>query len=142
VIPINASSGQYDSLQRVPGDTLPAIDFLTMADLHHAVVMEAATGVMIVSASIRPMVTEFVNPAFERITGYTSAEVVGQPPGRLSNNDLDQPGLYELQRAIAAGMPAKVIVRNYRKDGSLFWTNCRSRRCATEQGACRTGSAC
>ena len=121
MIPINASSGQYDSLQRVPGDTLPAIDFLTMADLHHAVVMEAATGVMIVSASIRPMVTEFVNPAFERITGYTSAEVVGQPPGRLSNNDLDQPGLYELQRAIAAGMPAKVIVRNYRKDGSLFW---------------------
>lgn len=92
-----------------------------LEQLHQAVVMEADTGVMIVSAIVHPMETIFVNRAYERITGYSSAEVIGRPPGRLHRDDIDQAGLRELWDAISKGRATKVRLRNYRKDGQFFW---------------------
>jgi PAS domain S-box-containing protein len=83
--------------------------------------MASSSGIMIVSMSSRPPIVETVNPAYESITGYAPAEIVGQPPGKLAETDRDQPGLRELRCAIAEERSATVTLRNYRKDGSLFW---------------------
>ncbi|MEY2632277.1 MAG: hypothetical protein RIR00_931 [Pseudomonadota bacterium] len=63
----------------------------------------------------------YANPAFERITGYTAAEVIGRNCRFLQGEDHDQPGIACLARAIRGGEECTVTLRNYRKDGSLFW---------------------
>lgn len=84
-------------------------------------VMAANDGIMIVEAIRGALCVVFVNSAFERITGYPSAEVVGKRPGMLHCNDVGQPALRDLKRAIAEEKAITVVLRNYRKDGELFW---------------------
>jgi PAS domain S-box-containing protein len=63
-----------------------------------------------------------VNPAFERITGYSAAEVIGQDGWFLLDNDPEQPAIAQLQAAIQAKTECCVIVQKKRKDGSWFWS--------------------
>src|SRR5215210_361445 len=63
----------------------------------------------------------YANPAFERITGYSMEEVVGKNCRFLQGEDQDQPALEELRAAIEEGRECKVLLRNYKKDGTLFW---------------------
>lgn len=78
-------------------------------------------GIMITDSSLtdRPLI--YVNPAFERITGYTAAEALGRNARFLLAGDMEQFGMEELRGALREQRPAKVVLRNYRKDGSLFW---------------------
>jgi PAS domain S-box-containing protein len=63
----------------------------------------------------------WVNPAFEQMTGYSAAEVVGRNCRVLQGSDTDQPGVAALRAALAERRPHRVVVRNYRKDGTPFW---------------------
>lgn len=63
----------------------------------------------------------YVSPGFERMTGYAAAEVLGRNSRFLQHEDHDQPDLDEIRRAIKAGTQCRVVLRNYRKDGALFW---------------------
>ena len=65
----------------------------------------------------------YVNPAFERITGYAESEVLGRNCRFLHGEEHDQPATQQLRRAIAAGRQARVLMRNYRKDGTPFWND-------------------
>src|SRR5581483_2979718 len=65
-------------------------------------------------------VIQYVNPAFERMTGYSSAEVVGRTP-RILKSGAQDPGFYqELWRTIAGGRTWRGELTNRRKDGSLY----------------------
>ncbi|QDT15417.1 PAS domain-containing sensor histidine kinase [Alienimonas californiensis] len=76
-----------------------------------------------VRAADQPLV--FVNGYFCEFTGYSREEVVGRncrflqtaPGGR----DADQPGVQRIRDAVAAGERCKVLLRNYKKDGTPFW---------------------
>jgi PAS domain S-box-containing protein len=63
----------------------------------------------------------YVNPAFERVTGYSRADVIGQNP-RLLKSGLHPRSFYEAMWAtLLSGMPwATDDFVNRRKDGSLF----------------------
>src|ERR687895_2994837 len=63
----------------------------------------------------------YVNPAFERTTGYAAEEVLGRNCRFLQREDRAQPALVELKAAVCEGRHCTVVLRNYRKDGSLFW---------------------
>ena len=63
----------------------------------------------------------YVNPAFERTTGYTAEEVLGRNCRFLQGEDRDQPALGELRAAVHEGRHCTVVLRNYRKNGTLFW---------------------
>lgn len=63
----------------------------------------------------------YVNPAFERITGYNETEVLGRNCRFLYKQEHDQPGIHQLRHAVNAGLEARVQLHNYRKDGSPFW---------------------
>ena len=89
--------------------------------LKHRAFMASSDGIMIVSMSKDTPIVQTVNPAYELITGYAAAEAIGHPPGKLHNDDKDQAALRELKRAIANQQAITVTLRNYRKDGSLFW---------------------
>ncbi|GAB4380512.1 MAG: hypothetical protein Kow00121_36920 [Elainellaceae cyanobacterium] len=76
----------------------------------------------------------YVNAAFERITGYNTTDVIGRNCRFLQGVDYDQPALNQLRQAIAQGQPCSVILRNYRKDSTLFWNELSVSPIHDEQG--------
>ncbi|SFP89618.1 PAS domain-containing protein [Pseudomonas borbori] len=63
----------------------------------------------------------YANPAFERLTGYASEEILYRDCRFLQGSDRDQPGLAAIREAVKTQQPCRQIIRNYRKDGSSFW---------------------
>ena len=63
----------------------------------------------------------YVNPAFERVTGYRAEEAVGRNCRFLQGEDRDQAELEKLRGAMREQREGRAVLRNYRKDGSLFW---------------------
>jgi len=63
----------------------------------------------------------YVNPAFERMTGYSSEEILYQDCRFLQAGDRDQPSLQLIRETLREGGSCREILRNYRKDGTPFW---------------------
>ena len=66
-----------------------------------------------------------INPAFTRVTGYSAAEVVGRNCRFLQGPDRDQPEVAVLRDAVRDERETFVTLRNYKKDGTLFWNELR-----------------
>ena len=81
----------------------------------------SADGVIITSMTLPNQPVIYVNRAFERITGYEAHEMLGMNCKLLQGQDVDQPAIATMRRAIRKGEACQVVLRNYRKDGSLFY---------------------
>jgi len=79
------------------------------------------SGMILVDAQQPDMPIVYANHAFEQLTGYSREEVMGLNCRFLQRDDRDQSGLDVLRSALKAQEPCAVTLRNYRKDGSLFW---------------------
>ena len=75
--------------------------------------------VIVTNGGVYPAI--YVNDTFLDITGYAREDFIGHGLQFLQRTDHDQPGLDELRQALREERPAKLLVRAYRKDGSLFW---------------------
>jgi len=84
-------------------------------------VMESRDGISISDASLPDCPLIYVNPAFEKMTGYTREEVLNQNCRCLQGEDTQQRGVTQLSQAIKKGEYCLVTLRNYRKDGTMFW---------------------
>jgi diguanylate cyclase (GGDEF)-like protein/PAS domain S-box-containing protein len=62
----------------------------------------------------------YVNAAFCRLTGYEPHEIVGKNPKFLQGDDRDQPELDALRESLRHAEPARALLRNQRKDGTVF----------------------
>ena len=90
-------------------------------NLYRRLVETSPEGVVLVDAqhSERPVV--YVNPGFESLTGYTAAELIGRNLRLLQGDDREQDGRHRLREAMERGETCRVLLRNYRKDGTVFW---------------------
>ena len=90
-------------------------------NLYRRLVETSPDGLVLVDAqhSQRPVV--YVNSAFESLTGYTAAELIGRNLRLLQGEDREQDGRQRLREAMERGETCRVLMRNYRKDGTVFW---------------------
>ncbi|MCE3261170.1 MAG: hypothetical protein K0R43_249 [Pseudoduganella sp.] len=96
--------------------------------------IESSTNAVVITACGPHNPIVYVNPAYERITGYRSSEVLGTSPRVLFGADLDQPGIDELRAAIREQRDGHAVLRCYRKDGSQFWNDIYLSPVRDEQG--------
>ncbi|MFC5550599.1 EAL and GGDEF domain-containing protein [Massilia aerilata] len=83
----------------------------------------ASNGIVIARSDGPDSPIEYVNPAFERISGYSAAEVVGRDPRFMAAPGMDTNERTELHEAIEAQRSVNVVLRNLRKNGELFWND-------------------
>jgi sigma-B regulation protein RsbU (phosphoserine phosphatase) len=81
----------------------------------------AAEGVTIADARLpdRPLI--YANEGFERMTGYSAADVMGRNCRFLQGPDTDPGAMAEIRSALAECRECVVEILNYRKDGTTFW---------------------
>ena len=68
-------------------------------------------------------IIEYVNPAFESLTGYSKEEVMGKSPSLLESGE-QPPSLYrELWETIRGGDVFRKVLANRRKNGQLYYVD-------------------
>ncbi|PPK90805.1 PAS domain S-box-containing protein [Kineococcus xinjiangensis] len=90
-------------------------------DLHSRAVIASDLAFCISDPRVPDNPLVWVNPAFERATGYTADEVLGRNCRFLQGPDTDREAVGRLRKALDAGEPVSEILLNYRADGTAFW---------------------
>jgi PAS domain S-box-containing protein len=89
--------------------------------LRDMAIAASSNGIVITDPSQPDNPITYVNPAFERISGYSAQEVLGRNCRLLQGTDREQPALAELRAALQEGRGCQAVIRNYKKNGTLFW---------------------
>ena len=77
-------------------------------------------GVVVSDAKAPDMPIVYVNRVFEEMSGYTAVEVIGKNCRFLQGNDAQPEAVGVLRHAISTGTNGYALLRNYRKNGTLF----------------------
>ncbi|HEX5842528.1 MAG TPA: PAS domain-containing protein [Pseudomonas sp.] len=91
------------------------------AKLLQLVINASNDGIVVAEQEGDDNILIYANPAFEKLTGYASEDILYQDCRFLQGEDRNQPGLAAIREAVKAQRPCRQIIRNYRKDGSPFW---------------------
>ena len=98
----------------------PLTDLVDQSGLA-AAVAAMSNGVVLVDCARPALPITFVNPGFERLTGYRAVEVIGRNCRFLQGPETDPNAVAAIRAAIAAGEGITTRLLNYRKDGTPFW---------------------
>jgi diguanylate cyclase (GGDEF)-like protein/PAS domain S-box-containing protein len=93
-------------------------------------------GVVMADATQPHLPLVYVNDAFTAITGYPAEEALGRNCRFLQGEDSDPEAVKEIRRGIAQHQDVQVLLRNYRRDGSLFWNQLSISPVFDEKGEC------
>ena len=83
----------------------------------HAAIAQAAESVMITDPEQRIV---YVNPAFEQMTGYGRAEVIGETPALLLGGRQDSGLFAAMSENLRRGQPWRGHFSNQRRDGTVY----------------------
>ena len=91
------------------------------AEAWRSLVEGAPEGIVICDATAPDYPVIYANAAFSQMCGYPVPGLLGNNLRVLQGNDRDQETRQRMREAIERGEPARVLIRNYRPDGTLFW---------------------
>ncbi|MDQ1813519.1 EAL domain-containing protein [Massilia sp. CCM 9210] len=129
---------RHSAIERVAGERTAALQFANLRltedlalrkrtekalRLREKVIEVSANAVIICNAEGPDYAVEYVNPAFESITGYSAAEVIGKSLKSLQGAGHDQQNIDEISAALREQREGHAVLRNYRKDGSGYWND-------------------
>ncbi|MRS97488.1 EAL domain-containing protein [Ralstonia pickettii] len=87
------------------------------------VVESVPSGITVADAQQPDLPIVYVNPGFERMTGYRAEEVLGRNARFLHSSEPGQPALNEVRASLRDESEIRVLLRNFRKDGHAFLNN-------------------
>lgn len=90
-------------------------------DTWRAILDSSPDGVVVCDATASDCPVVYVNSAFVTMSGYTSAQLMGANLRLLQGTDRQQESRQRMKEAIDKGEACRVLIRNYRPDGALFW---------------------
>lgn len=85
----------------------------------------SSSGITIADATKKDFPLIYVNPGFEKITGYKEKDILGKNCRFLQGKDTNQPGLDIVRKALKEKKDCVVEIKNYKKNGNLFWNELR-----------------
>lgn len=91
--------------------------------LYDRAMAATSSGVTISDATNPEHPIIYCNPAFESMTGYRRQEIIGKNCRFLYGSDTDPAAVEIIRQALQTESECKVILKNYRQDGTAFW-NC------------------
>ena len=89
--------------------------------LYDRAIAATSIGVTISDATNPEHPIIYCNPAFESMTGYRREEIIGKNCRFLQGSDTDSDALEIIRQALKTNSECQVILKNYRKDGTVFW---------------------
>ncbi|MAD74734.1 MAG: hypothetical protein CML20_08085 [Rheinheimera sp.] len=89
--------------------------------LYKRAVDATSSGIVIADLLESEQPVVYVNAAFEKLTGYQAREIIGSNCRILQGAEQDPVATNTIRQAIASKKECNVVLKNYRKDGSLFW---------------------
>ncbi|MEG4320965.1 MULTISPECIES: PAS domain S-box protein [unclassified Microcoleus] len=89
--------------------------------LYDRALAATSNGIAIADAKEPDKPIVYCNPAFERITGYDRSEIIGHNCRFLQGPDTDRAAVAQIRVALQEQHDCKVVLKNYRKDGTPFW---------------------
>ncbi|GAA3561566.1 PAS domain S-box protein [Snuella lapsa] len=89
--------------------------------LRNMALQSASNGILITDALKPDNPIIYCNTAFQELTGYSQEEVLNKNCRFLQGTDTKQDVLGTLREAIKNGESCQVTLRNYKKDGTMFW---------------------
>ncbi len=125
ISPVKDRNGKIQNFFAVKEDITERKKMEEQLRLQTRAIDDSTSAVVIADALAGDNPIIYVNPAFEKITGYSSHEVIGKNCRFLQGSDRDQPGLETIRISLDQGRACQALLRNYRKDGSVFWNNLR-----------------
>ena len=82
---------------------------------------ECINGITLADPDLEDMPIVYANKAFVAVTGYSQEEVVGRNCRFLQGDDRNQEEIKRIKEAINEQKPVEVVLRNYKKNGDLFY---------------------
>jgi diguanylate cyclase (GGDEF)-like protein/PAS domain S-box-containing protein len=91
------------------------------ASLLQSLFEAAPDGVVICDARAADWPVVYLNAAMEKLTGYEASFIRGRNLRFLQGDDHEQEGLGKIRTALRQGASCQTTLRNYRRDGTMFW---------------------
>jgi diguanylate cyclase (GGDEF)-like protein/PAS domain S-box-containing protein len=120
-IPLHDATGAVTGILGTYEDITDAKQKEARLRIMASAIESSVNGIFITDAAAHDNPVLYVNGACESITGYAAHEMIGRNCRFLQNADMHQDGIAALRHAIAHAKTCQVVLRNYRKDGQLFW---------------------
>jgi PAS domain S-box-containing protein len=119
--PVFDDNGNVETVTGVAHDITNLQEVRESLRLKDRAIEASSIGISIADMSQPDQPLIFVNQGFEDMTGYTVAETIGHNCRFLQGDDRDQEARRILKGAIRNGEETTVELRNYHKDGTMFW---------------------
>jgi len=88
-----------------------------------AILDECVNGVTLADPDLEDSPIVYANKAFENLTGYSQKDIIGRNCRFLQGPDREQKERYQIAEAMKNKVPIEVTLRNFRKDGELFYNH-------------------
>jgi PAS domain S-box-containing protein len=82
---------------------------------------DCVNGVTLADPDLEDCPLIYANKAFEKLTGYSQSEIIGHNCRFLQAKDTEQDSIKAIKRSIENRTELTTTLRNYKKDGTLFY---------------------
>jgi diguanylate cyclase (GGDEF)-like protein/PAS domain S-box-containing protein len=91
--------------------------------LRNRAIESSLNAIVILDATDPRHPIDYVNPAFERMTGYAAGDAIGRQLTMLAGPETAQAGRLEIERALREKTEGHTVAKSYRRDGTSFWND-------------------